>query len=135
MAENIASWIFRSRNRINSGIKKIYILTQFNSASLHNHISNTYIFDTFSKGFVEILAAEQTIKTETWYEGTADAVRRTCATSAIRKRITIDSQRDQLYRMDLMDMLNRHIDAKAEFTIAAKPISRASGDRLGDHRL
>src|SRR5690554_3639252 len=63
-------------NCINSGIKKIYILTQFNSASLHNHISNTYIFDTFSKGFVEILAAEQTMQSESWYEGTADAVRK-----------------------------------------------------------
>ncbi|MDD4011335.1 MAG: sugar phosphate nucleotidyltransferase, partial [Sphaerochaetaceae bacterium] len=63
-------------NCINSGIKQIYILTQFNSASLHNHISNTYVFDSFSNGFVEILAAEQTYHSDTWYQGTADAVRK-----------------------------------------------------------
>ncbi|NLL25806.1 MAG: NTP transferase domain-containing protein, partial [Spirochaetales bacterium] len=119
-------------NCINSGIKKIYILTQFNSASLHNHISNTYIFDTFSKGFVEILAAEQTIKTETWYEGTADAVRKNLRHFRDQEAdYYMILSGDQLYRMDLMDMLNRHIDAKAEFTIAAKPISRAQATGLG----
>ncbi len=119
-------------NCINSGIKKIYILTQFNSASLHNHISNTYIFDTFSKGFVEILAAEQTIKTETWYEGTADAVRKNLRHFRDQEAdYYMILSGDQLYRMDLMDMLNRHIDSKAEFTIAAKPISRAQATGLG----
>jgi glucose-1-phosphate adenylyltransferase len=63
-------------NCINADFKKIYILTQFNSVSLHNHISNTYIFDTFAKGFVSILAAEQTFESSSWYEGTADAVRK-----------------------------------------------------------
>ena len=63
-------------NCINSNMKQIYILTQFNSASLHNHIANTYVFDTFSHGFVEILAAEQTYQSDSWYQGTADAVRK-----------------------------------------------------------
>src|SRR6056297_2585770 len=63
-------------NSINAGFKNIYVLTQFNTASLHMHIINTYIFDAFSKGFVEILAAEQTFERASWYEGTADAVRK-----------------------------------------------------------
>lgn len=63
-------------NCINSGFKQIYLLTQFNSASLHNHIAGTYTFDQFTKGFVQILAAEQTYKGESWYQGTADAVRK-----------------------------------------------------------
>src|SRR5687768_4882700 len=63
-------------NCLNAGLKKIYLLTQFNSASLHRHISQTYRFDHFSGGFVEILAAEQTFRDETWYQGTADAVRK-----------------------------------------------------------
>ena len=74
-------------NCINSGIRQIYILTQFNSASLHNHIANTYIFGTFSNGFVEILAAEQTNQTDTWYQGTADAVRKNFVTSMIKCRL------------------------------------------------
>ncbi len=119
-------------NCINSGIRQIYILTQFNSASLHNHISNTYIFDTFSNGFVEILAAEQTNQTDTWYQGTADAVRKNLKHFHDQNAdYYIILSGDQLYRMDLADMLKRHIESKAELTIAAKPISREQATGLG----
>lgn len=119
-------------NCINSGIRQIYILTQFNSASLHNHISNTYIFDTFSNGFVEILAAEQTNQTDTWYQGTADAVRKNLKHFHDQNAdYYIILSGDQLYRMDLNDMLERHIASGAELTIASKPISREQVTGLG----
>ncbi|HOE83706.1 MAG TPA: glucose-1-phosphate adenylyltransferase [Sphaerochaeta sp.] len=119
-------------NCINSNFKQIYILTQFNSASLHNHIANTYIFDTFSNGFVEILAAEQTNQTDTWYQGTADAVRKNLRHFRDQNAdYYIILSGDQLYRMDLQEMLNRHISAGAELTIAAKPISREQATGLG----
>jgi len=119
-------------NCINSGIRQIYILTQFNSASLHNHISNTYIFDTFSNGFVEILAAEQTNQTDTWYQGTADAVRKNMRHFHDQNAdYYIILSGDQLYRMDLKEMLDRHISSGAELTIAAKPISREQATGLG----
>ncbi len=119
-------------NCINSNFKQIYILTQFNSASLHNHIANTYIFDTFSNGFVEILAAEQTNQTDTWYQGTADAVRKNLRHFRDQQAdYYIILSGDQLYRMDLQDMLKRHIDTGAELTIAAKPISREQATGLG----
>ncbi len=119
-------------NCINSGIRQIYILTQFNSASLHNHISNTYIFDTFSNGFVEILAAEQTNQTDTWYQGTADAVRKNMKHFHDQNAdYYIILSGDQLYRMDLKDMLDRHVSSGAELTIAAKPISREQATGLG----
>lgn len=119
-------------NCINSNFKQIYILTQFNSASLHNHIANTYIFDTFSNGFVEILAAEQTNLTDTWYQGTADAVRKNLRHFRDQDAdYYIILSGDQLYRMDLQEMLNRHINTGAELTIAAKPISREQATGLG----
>ena len=112
-------------NCINSDIKRIYILTQFNSASLHNHISNTYIFDTFSQGFVEVLAAEQTPQSEEWYQGTADAVRQNIKHFHDQQpKYYIILSGDQLYRMDYRDMLKTHIDSNAELTIATKAISR-----------
>jgi len=119
-------------NCINSEIRQIYILTQFNSASLHNHISNTYIFDTFSNGFVEVLAAEQTHQTDTWYQGTADAVRKNMKHFHDQNAdYYIILSGDQLYRMDLGLMLERHIKSGAEPTIAAKPISREQATGLG----
>ncbi|MGP1419533.1 MAG: glucose-1-phosphate adenylyltransferase [Sphaerochaetaceae bacterium] len=119
-------------NCINSDIKQIYVLTQFNSASLHTHISNTYVFDTFSKGFVEILAAEQTFHSSTWYQGTADAVRKNLKHfSDMNPDYCVILSGDQLYRMDINKMLKRHIDSDAELTIAAKPISRAECIGLG----
>ncbi|MGI6481552.1 MAG: glucose-1-phosphate adenylyltransferase [Sphaerochaetaceae bacterium] len=119
-------------NCINSGIKQIYILTQFNSASLHNHISNTYIFDTFSNGFVEILAAEQTYQTNDWYQGTADAVRKNIRHFEDQEaEYYIILSGDQLYRMDYRAMLNTHIASGAVLTIAAKTISRSEATGLG----
>ncbi len=119
-------------NCINSNLRQIYILTQFNSASLHNHIANTYIFDTFSNGFVEILAAEQTNQSDTWYQGTADAVRKNMRHFRDQEAdYYIILSGDQLYRMDLQEMLNRHITSGAELTIAAKPISREQATGLG----
>ena len=119
-------------NCINSDIRKIYVLTQFNTASLHNHIASTYNFDQFSNGFVEILAAEQTYTSESWYQGTADAVRKNL------KHLTDQNadyyvilSGDQLYRMDFDEMLKRHIETGAELTIAAKPISRTEATGLG----
>lgn len=119
-------------NCINSGIKRIYVLTQFNSASLHNHISSTYQFDQFSGGFVEILAAEQTTSSESWYQGTADAVRKNLKHFHDQNAdYYIILSGDQLYRMDFQDMLDRHIESGAELTIAAKPISRKEATGLG----
>lgn len=119
-------------NCINSNIMQIYLLTQFNSASLHNHINNTYKFDTFTQGFVEILAAEQTFQSESWYQGTADAVRKNLIhfrdTSA---KYYIILSGDQLYSMDVNEMLQKHIKSGAELTIAAKPISRKQATGLG----
>lgn len=119
-------------NCINSGIRQIYILTQFNSASLHNHIASTYVFDNFSNGFVEILAAEQTYHSETWYQGTADAVRKNLKhfrDQAADYYVILSG--DQLYRMNFRLMLQKHIESGAELTIAAKPISRDQATGLG----
>lgn len=119
-------------NCINSDLKRIYILTQYNSASLHNHVSNTYVFDTFSKGFVEILAAEQTPQSETWYQGTADAVRKNIKHFHDQNpSYYIILSGDQLYRMDFRDMLKKHQESGAELTIAAKPVSREEATGLG----
>ena len=119
-------------NCINSGIRQIYVLTQFNSASLHNHIANTYQFDQFSGGFVEILAAEQTPTSESWYQGTADAVRKNLTHLHDQQAdYYVILSGDQLYRMDFNLMLDRHIESNAELTIAAKPISRQQATGLG----
>ena len=119
-------------NCINSGIKQIYILTQFNTASLHNHISNTYIFDVFTRGFVEILAAEQTYEDTNWYQGTADAVRQNLMHLRSQNPTHyIILSGDQLYRMDLSEMLKEHIERGAQISIAAKPVSRENATGLG----
>lgn len=120
-------------NCINSGYKKIYLVTQFNSASLHMHISKAYTFDRFSGGFVEILAAEQTLENSSgWYEGTADAVR--------KNFIHFKSQNpthyiilsgDQLYRMDLRAFMQAHLDSKADITIAATAVNRKDASGFG----
>ena len=119
-------------NCINSDIMQIYLLTQFNSASLNTHINNTYKFDTFTQGFVEILAAEQTYQSETWYQGTADAVRKNLMHFEENKaKYFIILSGDQLYSMDYGEMLDKHIASGAELTVAAKPISRAQATGLG----
>ena len=119
-------------NSINAGFRSIYVLTQFNSASLHLHIANTYIFDSFSRGFVEILAAEQTFERSTWYEGTADAVRKNFSHFRTQKPSHyLILSGDQLYRMDLLQFIRQHIDSGADATIAALPVTREAAVGFG----
>jgi glucose-1-phosphate adenylyltransferase len=119
-------------NCINAGLKQIYILTQFNSASLHIHLAHTYVFDHFSKGFVEILAAEQTLEHSGWFEGTADAVRKNLSHFKTHEPdYYIILSGDQLYRMDLRDMLKNHRDSESAITIACTPVSREAASQFG----
>jgi glucose-1-phosphate adenylyltransferase len=123
-------------NCINSGFKQIYILTQFNSVSLHNHLANTYIFDVFSRGFVEILAAEQTFENASWYQGTADAVRQNFMhfhTQEPSHYFILSG--DQLYRMDLRAMFNEHQESKCNITVASTLVSRQEANELGILRV
>ena len=110
-------------NCLNSGVKRMFVLTQFNSASLNQHIKNTYQFDLFSRGFVDILAAEQTRANEHWFQGTADAVRQ--CMHHLREHdydyILILSG-DQLYQMDFEEMARYHIISEADLTIATIPV-------------
>ncbi len=109
---------------IHSGFRQIYILTQFNSASLHNHIANTYIFDSFSQGFIEILAAEQTYEHSGWYMGTADAVRKNFIHFRTQNAdYYMILSGDQLYRMDLQDFFDNHLKSGAEISVAVTPVS------------
>jgi glucose-1-phosphate adenylyltransferase len=119
-------------NCINAKLRQIYIVTQFNSASLHLHINSTYMFDSFTKGFVEILAAEQTLEHSGWYEGTADAVRKNFPHFRTQKpSYYIILSGDQLYRMDLQDLLKQHIDSGAAITIACTTVTRDAASELG----
>ena len=123
-------------NCINSGVQRIYVLTQFNSVSLHRHIRRTYTFDPFSGGFVEILAAQQTLDSAGWYQGTADAVRqnvRYLQQSDIKHVLILSG--DQLYRMNYADMLATHLDRKADVTIAGIPVADEAASALGIMRL
>src|SRR3954466_1945708 len=105
-------------NCINSGLKRVYLLTQFNSASLHRHISQSYKFDHFSGGFVEILAAEQTFSDTSWYQGTADAVRKNLVHFLNHDfDYLLILSGDQLYRMDYRRIIAEHIENNAELTI------------------
>ncbi len=110
-------------NCLNSGLKRMFVLTQYNSASLNQHIKNTYHFDIFSNGFVDILAAEQTPTSDKWYQGTADAVRQSMHHLANHDHdyILILSG-DQLYQMDLQDLGRYHIEKDADLTIATIPV-------------
>lgn len=119
-------------NCINSGIRRINILTQFNSVSLHQHVQNTYLFDAFHSGWVRILAAQQTPGRETWFQGTADAVRQSLRYVLDREpsHVLILSG-DQLYRMDFRKLLEEHVRNKAEVTICTKPVPRREAGALG----
>ena len=119
-------------NCINSGLNRMYVLTQFNSVSLHRHIRRTYAFDSFSAGFVEILAAQQTLDTENWYQGTADAVRQNLRyiDQAEYEHVLVLSG-DQLYRMDFRQLVKTHQDSKADVTIAVLPVSQSQASGLG----
>jgi glucose-1-phosphate adenylyltransferase len=119
-------------NCINANFRRIYILTQFNSTSLHLHLATTYIFDSFSEGFVEILAAEQTFTNSSWYQGTADAVRKNFLHFRTQEPdYYMILSGDQLYRMDLASMFREHVESKAEITVAATIVDRESADELG----
>src|SRR6266702_4644116 len=109
-------------NCLHAGLERIFVLTQFNSASLNRHVAQTYRLDLFSQGFVEVLAAEQTPDSSDWFQGTADAVRQ-----AARHFTGYDADYylilagDHLYRMDFCEMIDAHIETHADITIAAQP--------------
>src|SRR4029079_6890000 len=112
-------------NCINSGLRRVYLLTQFNSASLHRHIAQSYKFDHFSGGFVEILAAEQTFADTSWYQGTADAGRKNLV--HLRNHsfdYALILSGDQLYRMESRRLIAQHVDSRAELTVATIPVRR-----------
>ena len=132
-------------NCLHADMRRIFVLTQFNSASLNRHISQSYRMDLFSNGFVEILAAEQTPDNQSWFQGTADAVRQ-----AARHFVRYDADYylilagDHLYRMDYSEMIDAHVDRRADVTIAAQPVGErrrlADGhfpvrSRRANHRL
>jgi glucose-1-phosphate adenylyltransferase len=119
-------------NCINSRFRRIYVLTQFNSTSLHSHISRTYKFDQFSSGFVEILAAQQTYNDTSWYEGTADAVRKNLIHFMNHDfDYLLILSGDQLYRMDLQEVIEQHREAGAEITVATLAVKAAETPALG----
>ncbi|MCS6977366.1 MAG: glucose-1-phosphate adenylyltransferase [Gemmatales bacterium] len=123
-------------NCLNSGINKIYVLTQFLSVSLHRHISHSYRLDHFGGGFVEILAAQQTIESSEWYQGTADAVRqnvRYLQEPWIHQVLILSG--DQLYRMDFHALVETHHNNRADITIAVIPVARGDAPSLGIVRL
>ena len=123
-------------NCINSGLNRIYVLTQFLSVSLHRHIANTYKFDPFGHGFVEILAAQQTLETADWYQGTADAVRqqlRYVEEDPGREVLILSG--DQLYRMDYRELVRTHRDNRADVTIAVLPVPRSQVSGFGIVRV
>jgi len=123
-------------NCLNSGLNRIFLLTQFNSTSLHSHIRQTYRFDRFDGGFVEILAAQQTMEGEAWYQGTADAVRKNL--NNLRERgvdYYLILSGDQLYRMDYSKLLETHKKSGADATIAAIPVTREAARGFGIMRI
>ena len=121
---------------LHADIRRIFVLTQFNSASLNRHISNTYRLDRFSGGFVEILAAEQTPDNPNWYQGTADAVRQ-----AVRHFADYPAEYDlilagdHLYRMDYCELVDAHKALRADITIAAQPVDAATATQMGIFRF
>ncbi len=119
-------------NCINSGVKRMFVLTQYNSASLNAHIKNTYNFDVFSQGFVDILAAEQTPGNMSWFQGTADAVRQS-APHFMRHDFDymLILSGDQLYQMDFEEMAREHIAKEADLTIATIPVNARDATSFG----
>ena len=123
-------------NCLHAGLKKIFVLTQFNSASLNRHVAQTYRLDMFSDGFVEVLAAEQTPDSSDWFQGTADAVRQ-----AARHFAGYDADYylilagDHLYRMDFCELIDEHIERQADITIAAQPVTPVDATQMGIFRF
>ncbi len=124
-------------NCLNSGMNQIYVLTQFNTASLHRHIQESYKFDYFGGGCVDILSAEQTDSSDGWYQGTADAVRQNMnhfgGTSDDDLYVILSG--DQLFRMDIEDVVREHDESGADVTITAKPLGLDEAEGLGLMRI
>ncbi|HEO72542.1 MAG TPA: glucose-1-phosphate adenylyltransferase, partial [Candidatus Hydrogenedentes bacterium] len=119
-------------NCIHSAIRRIFVLTQFNSGSLNRHVNSTYQFDRFSKGFVDVLAAEQTIESGDWYQGTADAVRQHLhRLRALNAGHILVLSGDQLYRMDYGVLMANHLRTKADITVATLPVSKRDAHGFG----
>ncbi|MFN3490760.1 MAG: glucose-1-phosphate adenylyltransferase [Anaerolineales bacterium] len=119
-------------NCINSEIFRIAILTQFNSVSLHRHITRTYNFDSFHQGWVQIWAAEQTMESENWYQGTADAVRKQLLEiQATSSKYVLILAGDHLYRMNYKEMAEYHWKNNADITVAVQPVNRSEANRFG----
>lgn len=119
-------------NCINSGINRMFVLTQFNSASLNRHIKNTYHFSAFSSAFVDIIAAEQTPDNPTWFQGTADAVRQSLRHIApFESEYVLILSGDQLYQMDLQEMIEHHRRMGGEMTIATIPVVEKEAPDFG----
>jgi glucose-1-phosphate adenylyltransferase len=123
-------------NCLHADLKRIFVLTQFNSASLNRHIAQTYRLDMFSDGFVEVLAAEQTPEGEAWFQGTADAVRQ-----AARRFRDLDAEYflilagDHVYRMDFAELIEAHIDRRSDVTVAAQPVTKEDASGFGIFRF
>ena len=119
-------------NCLNSSVKRMFVLTQFNSASLNQHIKNTYHFDIFNNGFVDILAAEQTRESNEWFQGTADAVRQCAPHMDIHEfDYVLVLSGDQLYQMDFQKFADFHIQQKADLTIATIPVDKRDAPAFG----
>ena len=119
-------------NCLNSGMRSIYVLTQFNTMSLHRHIQASYKFDNFSRSFIDILAAQQTPEHSNWYQGTADAVRQNMRYFLERPwDYFLILSGDQLYRMDFRLLLHQHITSGAQITLATKPVARHQASDFG----
>ena len=123
-------------NSLHAGIDRIFVLTQFNSASLHRHIAQTYRFDAFASGFVNILAAQQTLDNRTWYQGTADAVRQNISRLTYKdpSEILVLSG-DQLYSLRMREFVLHHRERKADLSIAVTPVERSEAKALGIMRV
>src|SRR5580765_4704330 len=123
-------------NALHAGLKRIFVLTQFNSASLNRHVAQTYRLDLFSGGFVEVLAAEQTPEGEQWFQGTADAVRQ-----AARHFRSVDAEYylilagDHIFRMDFGELIEAHIDTGSDITIMSQPVSLDDATQMGIFRF
>jgi len=123
-------------NCLNSGLNNIFILTQFNTASLHRHIQDSYKFDPFGGGFVDILSAEQTERGDTWYQGTADAVRQNLMHINIRDEdLVLILSGDQLYSMDFQDLIRHHQKTQADVTIAGTAMEKSGVSDFGLMRI
>jgi glucose-1-phosphate adenylyltransferase len=122
-------------NCLHSGLRKIFILTQFSSESLHRHLFLTYRFDEFTKGFLTVLSAQQTLQNRNWYQGTADAVRQNLSFLEDRGDLVLILSGDHLYRMDYSQFIESHLKRRAEISISVSPIAGAEAGEFGVMKL